>query len=104
MTLLRHREYGTFKTVPAPAEAASLDDIVKPMGFDDAMVTVWENGHLLQDWSFARVRGRANAARPARRFPSPITVGAADAVRHATPHSRAPARLLKENRHVWFPL
>jgi nicotinamide phosphoribosyltransferase len=63
MTLLRHREYGTFKTVPVPAEAASLDDIVKPMGFDDAMVTVWENGHLLQDWTFAEVRARANAAR-----------------------------------------
>ena len=63
MTLLRHREYGTFKTVPVPAEAASLDDIVKPMGFDDAMVTVWENGHLHQDWTFAEVRARANAAR-----------------------------------------
>ena len=63
MTLLRHREYGTFKTVPVPAEAASLDDIVKPMGFDDAMVTIWENGHLLQDWTFVEVRARANAAR-----------------------------------------
>ena len=63
MTLLRHREYGTFQTVPVPPEAASLAEVVKPAGFDDAMVTVWENGHLVADWSFAEVRARANAAR-----------------------------------------
>jgi nicotinamide phosphoribosyltransferase len=55
--------HGTFKTIPLPAEAASLDDIAKPMGFDDAMLSVWENGRLLQDWTFAEVRARANAAR-----------------------------------------
>ena len=63
MTLLRHREYGTFQTVPVPPEAASLAEVVKPAGFDDAMVTVWENGRLVADWSFADVRARANAAR-----------------------------------------
>ena len=63
MTLLRHREYGTFQTVPVPATADSLADAEKPLGFDDAMVTVWENGRLVHDWTFAEVRTRANDAR-----------------------------------------
>lgn len=63
MTLLRHREYGTFQTVPVPPEARDLGDIEKPMGYDDAMVTVWENGRLVSDWTFAEVRARADAAR-----------------------------------------
>ncbi len=63
MTLLQHREYGTFRTVPVPADAESLADIQKPMGFDDAMVTIWEDGKLVHDWTFAEVRSRANAAR-----------------------------------------
>jgi nicotinamide phosphoribosyltransferase len=63
MTLLKHREYGSFQTVPVPPEAESLADVVKPMGFDDAMVTVWENGRIVNDWTFAEVRERANAAR-----------------------------------------
>jgi nicotinamide phosphoribosyltransferase len=63
MTLLRHREYGTFKTVPVPAQAHSLADIDKPMGFDDAMVTVWENGKIVSDFTFADIRARADAAR-----------------------------------------
>jgi nicotinamide phosphoribosyltransferase len=37
--------------------------VIKPPGYDDAMVTVWENGHLVHDWSFAEVRSRADAAR-----------------------------------------
>lgn len=63
MTLLRHREYGTFKTVPVPAQAHSLADIDKPMGFDDAMVTVWEDGRIVSDFTFADIRARADAAR-----------------------------------------
>jgi nicotinamide phosphoribosyltransferase len=63
MTLLQHREYGTFKTVPVPPEAGSLDDIVKPMGFDDALVTVWEDGRIVNDQTFAQIRARADAAR-----------------------------------------
>jgi nicotinamide phosphoribosyltransferase len=63
MTLLRHREYGTFKTVPVPAQAHSLADIDKPMGFDDAMVTVWEDGQIVSDFTFADIRARADAAR-----------------------------------------
>jgi nicotinamide phosphoribosyltransferase len=63
MTLLEHREHGTFLTVPVPPEAASLADVVKPPGYQDAMVTVWENGKLVRDWTFAEVRSRADAAR-----------------------------------------
>jgi nicotinamide phosphoribosyltransferase len=63
MTLLRHRELGTFQTVPVPPEANSLADVVKPLGYDDAMVTVRENGHLVHDWTFAEVRSRADATR-----------------------------------------
>jgi nicotinamide phosphoribosyltransferase len=44
-----------------PPEAASLTDVVKPPGYDDAMVTVRENENLVHDWTFAEVRSRANA-------------------------------------------
>jgi nicotinamide phosphoribosyltransferase len=63
MTLLQHREYGTFKTVPVPPEAKSLDEVVKPLGFDDALITVWEDGRIVNDQTFADIRARANAAR-----------------------------------------
>ena len=63
MTLLQHREYGTFKTVAVPPEATSLDAVEKPIGFDDAMVVVWENGQLVHDWTFDEIRARADAAR-----------------------------------------
>lgn len=63
MTLLRHREYGSYRTVPLPPEAASLADVEMPAGFDDAMVTVWEDGRLLRDWTFAEVRANADAMR-----------------------------------------
>lgn len=63
MTLLMHREYGSFRTVSVPAEAESLSAIEKPLGFDDAMVTVWENGRLIHDWTFDEIRVRAADAR-----------------------------------------
>jgi nicotinamide phosphoribosyltransferase len=63
MSLLRHREYGQFRTVPVPATAASLADLEMPLGFEDAMVTVWENGRLLHDEALEQIRGRANAER-----------------------------------------
>ena len=63
MTLLRHREYGSYKTVPVPADAASLAEVDKPAGFDDAMETVWENGRLLRDWTFDHVRANADAVK-----------------------------------------
>jgi nicotinamide phosphoribosyltransferase len=53
LTLLQHRELGTFQTVPVPYEAAP--------GYEDAMTTVWENGKLVRDWNFAEIRSRADA-------------------------------------------
>lgn len=63
MTLLRHREYGSFRTVPVSPDAVSLAEVEKPAGFDDAMETVWENGRLVRDWTFEEIRARADAAR-----------------------------------------
>lgn len=63
MTLLKHCEYGSYRTEPVPPEAASLADIHKPMGYEDAMVTIWEDGRIVNDWTFAQVRERANAER-----------------------------------------
>ncbi|HEX7340213.1 MAG TPA: nicotinate phosphoribosyltransferase [Rhodanobacteraceae bacterium] len=60
IALLRHREYGTWRTLEVPSEAASTD---LPHGFDDAMQTVWENGRLLVDESFATIRERAASFR-----------------------------------------
>jgi len=63
MSLLRHREYGGYRTVQIPADAAGLGEVETPAGYDEALVTVWENGKLLQDWTFAQIRERANAER-----------------------------------------
>jgi nicotinamide phosphoribosyltransferase len=63
LSLLRHREYGQFRTVPVPATAASLADLEMPLGFEDAMVTVWENGRLMHDEALEQIRGRANTER-----------------------------------------
>ena len=63
LRLLRHREYGQFRTVPVPAEADAMDDFSLPLGFEDAMVTVWENGRLIQDDALTAIRHRADAAR-----------------------------------------
>ncbi|RDY66355.1 nicotinate phosphoribosyltransferase [Lysobacter soli] len=63
MTLARHVESGEYRTVALPDGALSLDEANAPAGFEDALVTVWENGELRQDWTLAQVRERANAAR-----------------------------------------
>lgn len=63
MTLVRHREYGHFKTVPVPHDAPSVAEATPPLGYEDAMTTVWEDGRLLADWSFAQVRELADATR-----------------------------------------
>lgn len=63
MTLLRDRRSGVYRTATLPPEAASLDELRVPPGCDDAMLTVWEDGRLVQDWTFAQVRERADASR-----------------------------------------
>lgn len=59
LTLIRHREYGTYKTVPIPASLERAEDLVPEHGWEHAMETVWENGELVKDWSFADVRARS---------------------------------------------
>jgi nicotinamide phosphoribosyltransferase len=63
MTLARHRTHGTYRTVPLPDDALSLPPEHLDEGWEDAMVTVWENGNLQREWSFAEVRARAAAGR-----------------------------------------
>jgi nicotinamide phosphoribosyltransferase len=63
MTLLRHRQSGLYHTATVPPDAASLDDLRMPPDCDDAMLTIWEDGRLLHDWTFAQVRERADASR-----------------------------------------
>jgi nicotinamide phosphoribosyltransferase len=63
MTLVRHREYGSYRTVALPDDAVSLAPGDLEPGWEEAMVTVWENGELLRDWTFAEVRDRAAAGR-----------------------------------------
>lgn len=59
LTLIRHREYGTWRTVPIPHEVDSAEGMGLEHGWEHAMETVWENGELLRDWSFGEVRGRS---------------------------------------------
>lgn len=58
MTLARHREYGTYETVPFTGEQVAL-----PNGFEEALQVIWENGVLVRNQTFADVRARASAER-----------------------------------------
>ncbi|HJU40269.1 MAG TPA: nicotinate phosphoribosyltransferase [Tahibacter sp.] len=61
LVLLRHREFGSWRTVAVPDEIERVDDYVPDAGWEHAMVTVWENRKLVKDWTFAQVRERSNA-------------------------------------------
>jgi nicotinamide phosphoribosyltransferase len=63
MTLLRHREHGAYRTVALPGDAISLPPAAIEPGWEEVMVTVWENGELTREWSFAEVRERAASGR-----------------------------------------
>ena len=52
MRLLRRLDDGSLHTVSLPANG---DDTL-PVGFEDAMVTVWENGRLLHDQRLDDIR------------------------------------------------
>jgi len=56
LQLRRTLEDGRLNTVPFTGTAL-------PPGTEDAMVTVWENGELLQDDAFASIRARADGER-----------------------------------------
>jgi nicotinamide phosphoribosyltransferase len=59
LTLVRHREHGTFKTVALPEGANEADADALGRGWEDALETVWASGKLVRDWSFAEVRARS---------------------------------------------
>ena len=61
LTLLRHREDGRYQTVQIPTDSPTAEDMPLPAGWEHAMDTVWENGRLLRDWTFAEVRARSLA-------------------------------------------
>lgn len=54
---------GEYRTLAVPPEAKNATDLALPDGFEDAMLTVWEDGRWGAHWQFAEVRERANAAR-----------------------------------------
>jgi nicotinamide phosphoribosyltransferase len=49
--------------VALPDDAVSLAPHDLDPGWEEAMLTVWENGELLRDWTFAEVRERAATSR-----------------------------------------
>jgi nicotinamide phosphoribosyltransferase len=59
LTLLRHRDFGSYRTAPVPAEVDHVEDMPLPSGWEHALVTVWENGTLIRDWTFDEVRARS---------------------------------------------
>ncbi len=61
LALLRHREFGSWRTVPIAETLARPEDHVPEPGWEHALETVWENGRLVRDWTFAQVRERSNA-------------------------------------------
>lgn len=61
LALLRHREFGSWRTVPIDAALERPEDHLPEPGWEHALETVWENGALLRDWTFAQVRERSNA-------------------------------------------
>ncbi|TDR47726.1 nicotinamide phosphoribosyltransferase [Tahibacter aquaticus] len=61
LALLHHREFGSWRTVPVDDTLERIEDHVPEPGWQHAMLTVWENGELLKDWTFAEVRERSNA-------------------------------------------
>ncbi|HVH33439.1 MAG TPA: nicotinate phosphoribosyltransferase [Tahibacter sp.] len=60
LALLRHREFGSWRTVPIDEALTRPEDHVPEPGWEHALETVWENGALLRDWTLAQVRERSN--------------------------------------------
>ncbi|MDR2188988.1 MAG: nicotinate phosphoribosyltransferase [Azonexus sp.] len=58
MTLYRHRENGSYRTGPLLPDGSA-----PPPDYEDALATVWENGKIVRDWTFAQIRQRADGER-----------------------------------------
>jgi nicotinamide phosphoribosyltransferase len=57
--LSRHREDGTYKTIGIAPEIEDRSALSLPQGWEVAMETVWDNGTLVREWTFAEVRARS---------------------------------------------
>jgi len=62
LALLHHKEFGTYRTAVVPADATDVESLHLDHGWEHAMITVWENGELKRDWTFAEVRERSDTA------------------------------------------
>jgi len=62
LALLHHKEFGTYRSAVVPADAKDVESLHLDHGWEQAMVTVWENGELKRDWTFAEVRQRSDTA------------------------------------------
>lgn len=60
MTLIHNPDSGEWRTVRLPGDAVELPAADLPAGFDEVLVTVWQNGRLVRDWTLAEVRARAS--------------------------------------------
>ena len=61
LTLVCSDEFDTWRTLAVPDDVEHPADMLPPAGFRHAMETVFENGRLLRDWTFADIRARSDA-------------------------------------------
>ncbi|MRR51108.1 MAG: nicotinate phosphoribosyltransferase [Rhodocyclaceae bacterium] len=62
ITTWRNRDSGDYRTARLDRGWHDFEPAGAPAGmWEDALQTVWENGRLLKDWTFAEVRARAAA-------------------------------------------
>ncbi len=59
LTLVRRRGHGAFRTIALPDGAIEADAATLGPDWEDALQTIWQDGRLVRDWSFAEVRSRS---------------------------------------------
>ena len=62
LVLLRHSEFGSWRTQAVDPALESVDAHVPEPGWTHALETVFEDGQLRRDWHFAEIRARSDAA------------------------------------------
>ena len=59
LALVHAEEFDLYRTIRVPNEIERVEAVTAPAGFRDAMLTVFENGALTRDWTFAEIRERS---------------------------------------------